>query len=71
MPGGMVLGADVVAAIEAGADGPSVCEEAGSVPHATRTRLSPSPTGQARDLLSMPKVYGRKELPTEEMCSFS
>jgi hypothetical protein len=55
MPGGAVLGADVVAAMGAG-DGSSVREEAGSVPHAARTRLSPSPTGQACDLRSMPKV---------------
>lgn len=55
MPGGAVLGAAGEAAMEAG-DGSSVLEEAGSAPHAAKTRLSPSPSGQARDFRSMPKV---------------
>jgi hypothetical protein len=50
MSDGAGLGFDVLVELGIGAAVSSVLDDAGPVPHAARTKLNPSPIGQASDL---------------------
>jgi hypothetical protein len=53
---GAGLGVDEVVELGNGDAGSSVLDDAGPVPHAERTKLNPSPTGQASDLRNIRQV---------------